>query len=50
MRNHNTGPKTAQVLARLIPNSQLTIFEGAGHFPNIEVDELFNRTIEEFVS
>jgi len=48
-QDHNTGPKTAQVLAHLIPDSQLAIFEGSGHFPNIEAAEHFNRTIEKFV-
>jgi 3-oxoadipate enol-lactonase len=48
-QDHNTGPKTAQVLAHLIPGSQLTVFQGSGHFPNIEVAERFNRAIEEFV-
>jgi 3-oxoadipate enol-lactonase len=48
-QDHNTGPKAAQVLAHLIPKSQLAIFEGAGHFPNIEVPDHFNRSIEEFV-
>jgi 3-oxoadipate enol-lactonase len=49
-QDHNTGPKTAQVLAQLIPNSRLVIFKGSGHFPNIEVAEHFNRTIEDFIS
>jgi 3-oxoadipate enol-lactonase len=48
-QDHNTGPKTAQVLARLIPKAQLAIFEGSGHFPNIEAAEHFNRAVEEFV-
>ena len=48
-QDHNTGPKTAQVLAELIPNSQAAIFSGSGHFPNIEVPGQFNRAIAEFV-
>ena len=47
--DHNTGPETAQILAHLIPKSRLTIFEGSGHFPNIEVPERFNKAIEAFV-
>jgi pimeloyl-ACP methyl ester carboxylesterase len=49
-QDHSTGPNTAQVLAHLIPQSQLAIFAGSGHFPNIEVAERFNRAIEEFVA
>jgi 3-oxoadipate enol-lactonase len=48
-QDHNTGPKTANVLAELIPNSRLSIFAGSGHFPNIEVAGEFNRVIAEFV-
>jgi pimeloyl-ACP methyl ester carboxylesterase len=48
-QDHNTGPKTAQVLAELIPNSQAAIFSGSGHCPNIEVPGQFNRAIAEFV-
>jgi 3-oxoadipate enol-lactonase len=47
--DHNTGPETAQILAHLIPKSQLKIFEGSGHFPNIEVPQRFNHAIEAFV-
>jgi 3-oxoadipate enol-lactonase len=47
-QDHNTGPKTAQILAHLIPKSKLAIFEGSGHFPNVEVAERFNRAIEAF--
>jgi 3-oxoadipate enol-lactonase len=48
-QDRNTGPNTAQILAHLIPHSQLAIFAGSGHFPNIEAAERFNRAIEEFV-
>jgi 3-oxoadipate enol-lactonase len=48
-QDHNTGPKTARVLAELIPNSTLSIFTGSGHFPNIEVAGQFNRAIAEFM-
>jgi 3-oxoadipate enol-lactonase len=47
-QDHNTGPKTAQVLADLIPGSRLAIFESSGHFPNIEAADDFNGAIEEF--
>lgn len=47
--DRNTGPETARVLAHLIPDSQLKIFEGSGHFPNIEVPERFNDAIEGFI-
>jgi pimeloyl-ACP methyl ester carboxylesterase len=48
-QDHNTGPETAQILTHLIPKSQLKIFEGSGHFPNIEVPERFNDAIGAFV-
>jgi 3-oxoadipate enol-lactonase len=48
-QDHNTGPKTARVLADLIPNSRLEIFAGSGHFPNVEVPGQFNRAIAEFI-
>lgn len=49
-QDHNTGPKTASVLAELIPNAKLSVFAGSGHFPNIEVAAQFNRVIEEFLA
>jgi 3-oxoadipate enol-lactonase len=48
-QDHNTGPKTAQVLADLIPDSQLATFQSSGHFPNIEVADDFNGAVEAFV-
>ena len=48
-QDDNTGPPTAQVLADLIPDSQLAIFAGSGHFPNIEVPTDFNRAVAQFV-
>lgn len=48
-QDHNTGPETARSLAHLIPGSQLKIFEGSGHFPNIEVPQQFNNAIEAFI-
>jgi 3-oxoadipate enol-lactonase len=48
-QDRNTGPETAQMLAHLIPQSQMAIVEGSGHFPNIEAADYFNRAIEGFV-
>jgi 3-oxoadipate enol-lactonase len=48
-QDHNTGPKTAQVLADLIVDSRLVTFARSGHFPNIEAADDFNAAIEEFV-
>lgn len=49
-QDHNTGPKTASVLAELIPDSRLSIFAGSGHFPNIEAAARFNRAIAGFLA
>lgn len=35
---------------KIIPGSQLHIFEDCGHFPNLEKTEEFNRIVLEFLA
>lgn len=44
----NLAALDPEALARAIPGAALHIFPGAGHFPNIEVTEDFNRVLRDF--
>ena len=44
-----TPPAESAVLADGIPNSQLEIIAGAGHFPMLEKPQDFNRLLSEFL-
>jgi 3-oxoadipate enol-lactonase len=37
---------TSQVMAEALPNGRLVVLPGAAHLTNVEVPELFNRTIQ----
>jgi len=37
---------TSQVMADALPNGRLVVLPGAAHLTNMEVPELFNRTIQ----
>ncbi len=41
--------ENGRALANGIPNASLTVFEGAGHFPQIERTEEFHRAVIEFL-
>ena len=45
-----TPPSDAEVMARAIPGATLTRIENAGHFPNVERPEEFNRVLLELVA
>jgi 3-oxoadipate enol-lactonase len=44
-----TPPSEMKTLAGLIPNSSISVIEKAGHLPNLEQAEVFNRIIREFL-
>ena len=44
----NLAALDPKALASSIPGAKLQIFEGAGHFPNLEVPEAFNRALRRF--
>ncbi|MBS7288525.1 MAG: alpha/beta hydrolase, partial [Candidatus Freyarchaeota archaeon] len=49
--NDKTVPyENSEVLAEIIPNSRLVIFEGGSHFLFIEEASLFNRVVMDFLS
>lgn len=45
-----TNVAMAEEMARHLPNAELAIFEGSGHFPLVEEPEKFRRTIKEFMA
>lgn len=45
-----TPPALSEELAALIPNSELTIIEGASHLANIDKPAEFNRAIDDFLA
>ena len=45
-----TPVASSQVIADLIPNSQLVIFERSGHSPQREEAELFQKTMRDFLA
>ncbi|HEY6538319.1 MAG TPA: alpha/beta hydrolase, partial [Candidatus Dormibacteraeota bacterium] len=45
-----TPVASAEVIASLIPNSKLRIFERSGHSPQIEEADLFQQVIREFLA
>lgn len=40
---------TSQVMAEAIPGSRLVVLPGAGHLTNLEVPDLFNRSVQLFM-
>jgi proline iminopeptidase len=40
---------SSETIARLIPNSELVIFEKSGHSPQFEEREEFQRVIRDFI-
>ncbi len=40
----------AEALHALLPDSVLTVIEGAGHLPGVEQPEAFNRALLEFLA
>lgn len=44
-----TPPSEMKTLAGLVPNSSISVIEKAGHLPNLEQAEVFNRIIREFL-
>ncbi len=49
-RDKAVDPRSAEVLRRDLPNSQLKLITGAGHLPFEEVPEEFNRVVMEFLA
>ncbi|MGH7665940.1 MAG: alpha/beta fold hydrolase [Candidatus Dormibacteria bacterium] len=45
-----TPVASAELIASLVPNSELRIFERSGHSPQIEEAELFQRVMREFLA
>jgi proline iminopeptidase len=45
-----TPVASSQVIADLIPNAELVIFEKSGHSPQREEAELFQKTMRDFLS
>jgi pimeloyl-ACP methyl ester carboxylesterase len=41
--------RTGRLLAAVLPQSQLTVFEGSGHVPMDDVAEQFNKTVLDFL-
>lgn len=41
--------RTGRLLAAMLPQSQLTVFEGSGHVPMDDVPEQFNKTVLDFL-
>ncbi|GAB3977074.1 hypothetical protein GCM10027615_48190 [Plantactinospora veratri] len=37
------------MIADLIPNAELVVFEHSGHSPQLEEPELFQRTVRDFL-
>lgn len=44
-----TTPEMAREVARLVPSARLKIIQNAGHLPNIEKPEAFNRAVLDFL-
>ncbi|MGI5150253.1 alpha/beta fold hydrolase [Plantactinospora sp. CA-294935] len=44
-----TPVAASQVIADLIPNAELVVFEHSGHSPQLEEPELFQRTVRDFL-
>lgn len=44
-----TPVSTSETIHRLIPNSELVIFENSGHSPQVEEAPLFQKTVREFL-
>jgi pimeloyl-ACP methyl ester carboxylesterase len=40
---------TSQVMADAMPGARLAVLPGAGHLTNLEVPELFNRSVQLFM-
>jgi 3-oxoadipate enol-lactonase len=45
-----TSVETITRMQQAIPNSQLRIFDGIGHMPNLEATDQFNKQLEGFLS
>jgi pimeloyl-ACP methyl ester carboxylesterase len=45
-----TPPGESRALAARIPNAELAIIDGAGHFPMLEQPDVFNRFLEGFLA
>lgn len=43
-------PTEAEAMAKAIPDNQLVLIEKAGHLPNLEQTEEFNRSVERFLA
>jgi 3-oxoadipate enol-lactonase len=46
----NTGPEAAWTLVESIPKSELSVVQGAAHFPNLEAPERFNPLVLEWLA
>ena len=44
-----TPVSCSQVIAELVPNSELVVFEKSGHSPQIEEAEAWTKTVREFL-
>ena len=47
--DRDVPPAAAQIIARLIPNAQLVIFENAGHFPYLDQFDRFRLLVGRFL-
>jgi pimeloyl-ACP methyl ester carboxylesterase len=45
-----TTREQAEGMHAAIANSQLEIFEGVGHMPNLEDEDRFNRRLHQFLA
>lgn len=45
-----TPPPVARIMSDGIPGARLAIVDGAGHLPNMEKPELFNRLLDDFLA
>jgi len=45
-----TPVEASQVIADLIPNAQLVVFENSGHSPQLEEPELFQQVVRDFLT
>jgi 4,5:9,10-diseco-3-hydroxy-5,9,17-trioxoandrosta-1(10),2-diene-4-oate hydrolase len=48
--DHLFPPSHAQVAAAVLPNARVEIFEEAGHTPQMEEPERFNRLVLDFLA
>jgi 3-oxoadipate enol-lactonase len=46
----NTGPEAAWTLVENIPKAELSVVQGAAHFPNLEAPERFNPLVLEWLA